>query len=176
MNQQEKQYMQLLSAQVVSIAKSLDSNPAVKGILFPVTNFPECILQGHDLALTIESIAKEEFNKATTSVYGFSQEAVRIVLSNPLLTILPVINPAVLLVMLVLAADPAMASAAIAAQAAAAAASAAAIAANSFAAFSRNTAAASAIICVVIKSTLGGKYTTKSIISSHVLKRQAIKQ
>ncbi|KAJ1937199.1 hypothetical protein GGF37_005302, partial [Kickxella alabastrina] len=75
MNQQEKQYMQLLSAQVISIAKSLDSNPAVKGILFPVTNFPECILQGHDLALTIESIAKEEFNKATSKLVSFASKA-----------------------------------------------------------------------------------------------------
>ncbi|KAJ2782264.1 hypothetical protein GGI15_002962 [Coemansia interrupta] len=120
-----------INSQLAIAQQFARTNSVINGILLPLTNFAEfrtdvqvaaasiqslvnseVSYANHELA-SIASVAASDVNAAVqdigrvlTSLYGFSQEAVEILLSNPLLTALPLLNPALLVVAAVAAADP----------------------------------------------------------------------
>ncbi|KAJ2044067.1 hypothetical protein GGI08_007209 [Coemansia sp. S2] len=124
-----------INSRALSIAHVLTggslANPLANQLLFPFTNYPGFI---HEAERAIENLqllvnsdlsyAKEQLQlftsiaiqdvtavtadirKLLTSLYAFSQEAVDIILTSPLLTALTLVNPALVVATMLAAADP----------------------------------------------------------------------
>ncbi|KAJ1851093.1 hypothetical protein LPJ73_003160 [Coemansia sp. RSA 2703] len=120
-----------INSQITVAQQYARTNSVINGILLPLTNFAEFRTDVQVAAASIQSLVNSEVSYASqelasiasvassdinaavqdigrvlSSLYGFSQEAIEIILSNPLLTALPLLNPALLAVAAVAAADP----------------------------------------------------------------------
>ncbi|KAJ2568671.1 hypothetical protein IW140_003660 [Coemansia sp. RSA 1813] len=134
-NQQAVQQVQSFAAMaqtdISSFNHMLQTNNIVNAIMLPVTNFPQFLSNAEDAATDLESrintelsyinsqidyitslavydvsAAATDISKLLNSVYSFSQNGIEIMLGSPLLTMATMINPVIMLVGAVLAADP----------------------------------------------------------------------
>ncbi|KAJ1741869.1 hypothetical protein LPJ78_002960 [Coemansia sp. RSA 989] len=129
--QQLSMYGSMLNSNVASIGSVLETNSVVNGVLLPITNFQEFVSDARSVVTDFESqldselsylgdqfieftsVAGSDINAAATdigsmltSLYNFVQRAVDILISSPLLTATTLINPAIMLITMLLASDP----------------------------------------------------------------------
>ncbi|KAJ2302631.1 hypothetical protein IWW55_003329 [Coemansia sp. RSA 2706] len=129
--QQLSSFGNMVNSDVSSIGSVLETNSIVSGVLLPFTNFQEFYSDAHDAVTNFQTELNSElgylgdqFNQFTsavgsdintaaidagnllTSLYTFVQKAIDIMLSSPLLTATTLVNPVVMLVTMLLAADP----------------------------------------------------------------------
>ncbi|KAJ2847849.1 hypothetical protein IWW36_003641 [Coemansia brasiliensis] len=124
-------YGAMVSSNVASVGSALETNSIINGILLPITNFQEFFSDARSVVTQFEiqldselSYLGDQFNEFTsvagsdinavatdignilTSLYNFVQQAVDILISSPLLTATTFINPAIMLITMLLASDP----------------------------------------------------------------------
>ncbi|KAJ2889730.1 hypothetical protein GGI21_006453 [Coemansia aciculifera] len=123
--------VQAISSRAFSVANFITRNPLANQLLLPFTAYPafksearEAIQSFESLMMADANYVKEQlqiFNsialhdvtavttdikRLLTSLYSFSQEAVDIILTSPLLTALTLINPGLIVATMLAASDP----------------------------------------------------------------------
>ncbi|KAJ2746085.1 hypothetical protein GGI20_001637 [Coemansia sp. BCRC 34301] len=121
----------MISSRAQSVAHILTGNPFANQLLFPFTNYPGFRSEARDAIQSFQSLiqsdasyakaqlqiftsiavrdvtaATADVRRLLTSLYSFSQEAVDIILTSPLLTALTLVNPGLIVATMLAATDP----------------------------------------------------------------------
>ncbi|KAJ2707821.1 hypothetical protein FB645_000383 [Coemansia sp. IMI 203386] len=123
--------VQDINSQVAMVTDFARTNFIASDLLLPLTNFPEFRSDIQAAASNLQSLINSDVNyvnqelamfastttsdvnaiaqsigQVLSSLYGFTQQAVEVLLSSPLLMALPILNPALLIISAIFAADP----------------------------------------------------------------------